>query len=74
MPPDLTTLARRHGGEFPDAYVSEALRVGVIMPAHGPAEMPVWGTAFRAGERLDEAQVTLRVTELVNYIKSLQAK
>lgn len=74
MPPDLTTLARRHGGEFPDAYVSQVLRVGVIMPAHGPAEMPVWGTAFRAGERLDEAQITLRVTELVTYVKSLQAK
>jgi mono/diheme cytochrome c family protein len=74
VPPDLTTLARRHGGEFPGAYVSNVLRVGVIMPAHGPAEMPVWGIAFRAGERLDEAQVTLRITELINYIRSLQAK
>jgi mono/diheme cytochrome c family protein len=74
VPPDLTTLARRHGGEFPGAYVSNVLRVGVIMPAHGPAEMPVWGIDFRVGERLDEAQVTLRITELINYLKSLQTK
>lgn len=73
-PPDLTTLARRHGGEFPQRYVSDVLREGIILPAHGPAEMPVWGMDFRLGEKLDEAQVSSRVTELANYIKSLQAK
>jgi len=40
VPPDLTTLARRHGGKFPGAYVEDVLRNGVIMPAHGPAQMP----------------------------------
>jgi mono/diheme cytochrome c family protein len=74
MPPDLTTLARRHGGEFPEGYVSNVLRMGAILPTHGPAEMPVWGTAFRLGERLDEGKVALRITELITYIKSLQAK
>jgi mono/diheme cytochrome c family protein len=74
VPPDLTTLAQRHGGKFPDAYVSDALRNGVKMPAHGPAEMPIWGMDFRARDRLDETQVTLRITALSNYIKSLQAK
>ena len=72
-PPDLTTLAKRHGGQFPDSYVSSVLRNGVIMPAHGPAEMPVWGDEF-TGERLDQAQVKLRIAELTNYIRSLQAK
>jgi hypothetical protein len=74
VPPDLTTLARRHGGEFPDAYVSNVLLNGVIMPAHGPAEMPIWGTDFTVRDRLDETQVRLRITDLSNYIKSLQAK
>ena len=73
-PPDLTTLARRHGGKFPDTYVSEVLRNGVKIPAHGLAEMPIWGMDFRTSDRLDEAQVTLRITNLTNYIKSLQAK
>jgi mono/diheme cytochrome c family protein len=74
VPPDLTTLARRHGGNFPEAYVSNVLRNGVIMPAHGPAEMPIWGTDFRVGDRLDGTQVRLRITNLTNYIKSQQAK
>jgi mono/diheme cytochrome c family protein len=74
MPPDLTTLARRHGGQFPEVYVSEVLRAGVMLPAHGPAEMPVWGTALEVGERLNQAQVTMRISELVNYISSHQEK
>ena len=72
-PPDLTTLARRHGGKFPEAYVSKVLRSGVVMPAHGPAEMPIWGDEFTS-DRLSETQVTLRITGLTNYIRSLQAK
>jgi mono/diheme cytochrome c family protein len=72
-PPDLTKLARRHGGKFPDAYVSKVLRNGVVMPAHGPAEMPIWGADF-AMDRLGESQVTLRITNLTSYIKSLQEK
>jgi mono/diheme cytochrome c family protein len=74
VPPDLTTLARRHAGKFPDAYVSNVLRNGVIMPAHGPAEMPIWGADFRASDRLDDNQIALRIRALSNYIKSLQAK
>jgi len=72
-PPDLTTLARRHGGTFPAAYVSNVLRNGAVMPAHGPAEMPVWGADF-AMDRSGEPQVALRIANLTNYIKSLQEK
>jgi mono/diheme cytochrome c family protein len=74
VPPDLTTLARRHGGKFPDKYVSDVLRNGVVIPAHGPPEMPTWGADFRARDQLDSTQLTLRITNLTNYIKSLQAK
>ncbi|MGC1967607.1 MAG: cytochrome c, partial [Candidatus Acidiferrales bacterium] len=42
-PSDLTTLAQRHEGKFPDAYVEDVLRNGVKKPAHGNTEMPVWG-------------------------------
>lgn len=73
-PPDLTTLSRRHGGSFPDAYVAKVLRNGVALRAHGPAEMPVWGTEFAETDRLDKIQVTLRIKQLANYLKSLQAK
>jgi mono/diheme cytochrome c family protein len=73
-PPDLTTLARRHGGKFPDAYVLSVLRNGVVLPAHGPAEMPVWGMDFREAEGLNSAQITQRIASLTDYIKSHQAK
>jgi len=72
--PDLTTLAQRNEGTFPDDYVLDVLRTGVKIPAHGPPEMPTWGSDFRAMDHLTETQVTLRITTLKDYIKSQQAK
>ena len=72
VPPDLTTLARRHGGKFPDAYVADVLRSGVLLPEHGPAQMPTWGADFREIDGLDANQVKLRIVNLTNYIKSQQ--
>ena len=71
--PDLSTLSRRHGGKFPEAYVSKTLRNGVKLPAHGPAEMPVWGAEFEA-KGGDKTQVESRIRNLTNYIKSRQVK
>jgi len=73
-PPDLTTLSRRHGGKFPEAYASNVLRNGVKLPAHGPAEMPVWGVEFEATNGVDKTQVESRIRNLTNYIKSRQSK
>lgn len=72
--PDLTTLTKRHNGEFPAAYVKSVLRNGVTLPDHGPAEMPVWGVMFKAITKSDEAKVAARIADLTNYIESLQAK
>jgi mono/diheme cytochrome c family protein len=73
-PPDLTTLAKRHDGKFPADYVATVLRNGVKTPAHGNAEMPIWGPIFELMNRLDETQTNLRITNLTNYLKSLQKK
>jgi mono/diheme cytochrome c family protein len=73
-PPDLTTLARRHEGKFPDAYVESVLRNGVPMPAHGPAEMPVWGLILKTTTKSDEAKVTQRIKNLTDYLRSIQEK
>ncbi|HEY1471233.1 MAG TPA: c-type cytochrome [Candidatus Acidoferrum sp.] len=74
VPPDLTTLARRNGGKFPEKYFADVLRNGVTLPAHGTPEMPTWGADFRTRDQLNTAQVEQRITNLTNYIKSLQAK
>ena len=73
-PPDLTTLARRHDGKFPYAYVSNVLRNGIKTPDHGAAEMPVWGTLFTTIDGSDQTQVTLRITNLTSYVESRQER
>ena len=71
-PADLTTLAKRHDGKFPEAYVVSVLQNGVKVPAHGESEMPVWGPIFVKMDSLDISYI--RILSLVTYIKSLQAK
>jgi len=74
VPPDLTTLAQRHGGIFPDQYFEDVLRNGVVLPAHGPAEMPTWGFDFRTRDKLDSTQVAQRIANLSSYVKLHQDK
>jgi mono/diheme cytochrome c family protein len=73
-PADLTTLAQRHNGEFPDAYVENILRNGVNKPAHGNTEMPVWGPVFAQAKDANPQIATTRILNLTSYMKSLQAK
>jgi mono/diheme cytochrome c family protein len=73
-PPDLTTLAKRHDGKYPADYVATLLRNGAKAPAHGTADMPVWGPLFSSIGEGDQAQVNQRIANLTNYIKTLQAK
>jgi mono/diheme cytochrome c family protein len=73
-PPDLTTLAQRHKGEFPDAFVESVLRNGVSDPAHRNSEMPIWGSVFAASKDENPQIATTRILNLTSYIKSLQAK
>ena len=72
-PPDLTALAKRHGGKFPDQYVEDVLRNGVKTPAHGDAEMPVWGPLFRSMNP-DELFMYIRIASVMSYLKSVQVK
>jgi mono/diheme cytochrome c family protein len=73
-PADLTTLAQRHEGKFPDEYVQDVLRNGVKKPAHGDTEMPIWGPLFTSIPGTDSALVSIRIVNLTNYIKSTQTK
>jgi mono/diheme cytochrome c family protein len=73
-PSDLTTLAQRHDGKFPDEYVQEVLRSGVKKPAHGDTEMPIWGPLFASIAGTDSELVSIRIVNLTNYIKTMQAK
>jgi mono/diheme cytochrome c family protein len=73
-PLDLTRLARRHGGKFPDAYVSSVLRNGVKIGAHGTAEMPIWGPLFLALDSSFQSETNERIASLIAYLESIQRK
>jgi mono/diheme cytochrome c family protein len=74
VPPDLTTLAKRHDGKFPADYVTNVLRSGVQAPAHGSTDMPVWGPLFASISGNDPTIVNMRISNLVRYLESLQVK
>lgn len=74
-PPDLTTLAQRNNGKYPEIKVKETLLFGTSSRAHGTSDMPVWGPLFRARDE-DEGrkEANLRVSNLTQYVESLQHK
>jgi mono/diheme cytochrome c family protein len=73
-PPDLTMLAKRHGGKFPHEYVSDVLRFGTRIVSHGSSDMPIWGPIFGSMENYNEVAVRKRIKDLSEYLASLQEK
>ena len=73
-PADLTTLARRNNGKFPDMRVTSVLRGTASLVSHGDQEMPVWGPVFRQLAGGNEAEVQMRIANLTRYLESLQVK
>jgi mono/diheme cytochrome c family protein len=77
-PADLTRLAAKYKGVFPDMEVAEALRAGPTpsnASAHGSETMPVWGPVFASlNGRSDTAMAELRIHNLVEYVRTIQEK
>ena len=73
-PPDLTTLAKRHGGKFPNEYVSDVLRFGTRIVSHGSSDMPIWGPIFGSLENYNEPAARKRIKDLCEYLASIQEK
>jgi mono/diheme cytochrome c family protein len=73
-PPDLTTLAKRHGDRFPYEYVFDVLRFGTRIVSHGSSDMPIWGPIFGSIDNYDEMAVRKRIRDLSDYLASLQQK
>jgi mono/diheme cytochrome c family protein len=73
-PPDLTQLAQKHGGKYPEAAVENVIKGDDPMAAHGSREMPMWGDLLGVVSRHDPEVVRMRIVNLRDYIKSLQVK
>lgn len=72
--PDLTTLTKRNGGNFPREQLAPVLRGQASPAAHGDPEMPVWGLVFWRASNGHEEEVQQRIAKLSPYIESLQIK
>jgi len=71
---DLTGLAKRNAGKFPELRVYGAINGDLRVTAHGSKDMPTWGAVFREMDGSGAAAVQLRIRNLTKYIESLQAQ
>jgi mono/diheme cytochrome c family protein len=77
LPPDLTQLARRNGGNFPAEKIHQIIDGRANVLPHGSREMPIWGLQFSAAEDDPEkgkAQAASTISQLVEYLRTIQAK
>jgi mono/diheme cytochrome c family protein len=73
-PADLTVLSRNNRGKFPATQVVSVLQFGVATPAHGSAEMPVWGPIFGVMSPGLPEEEKVRISNLRRYLESIQLK
>ncbi len=73
-PTDLTLLSKNNGGKYPGLKVTAAIRGESNVAAHGSKDMPVWGSLFLNLSHGHESEVQQRVSNLSQYVESLQAK
>ena len=83
-PSDLTSLAARNDGTFPEDRVYRIVDGRLPVEGHGTAEMPIWGEIYlddartlhrrRYGPGEAENYVTERILSLIAYLRSVQAE
>lgn len=76
-PADLTRLSEIRGGDWDQAWVISIIDGRQAVRAHGPRDMPVWGSVFESKLSADEQPYPryttfLRVRDLADYLKSIQ--
>ena len=70
--PDITTLAARNGGRFPQQRVQHIVESGELLRGHGTPDMPAWGDAFKRTAGIDAATPEAAIRNVTHYIWSLQ--
>ncbi len=73
-PTNLSLLSRNNNGKFPDTHIVSVMDFGSNLPAHGSAEMPVWGPILGKMNQMNVMDKQLRISNLSHYIESLQVK
>ena len=72
-PADLTQLARKNGGNFPELHVMNFIKGDDVVAAHGSRDMPIMGQIF-GYKSPNQDLVQVRIYNLLKYIEGVQAK
>ena len=75
-PADLTRIAARRGGKFPEDEIARKIDGRLEVTAHGSREMPVWGVHLAtpiAEDASGDEVARGRIDLLVEYLLSIQA-
>jgi len=75
--PDLTRIAKRQGGVFPDERIRRIIDGRNVLVPHGSREMPVWGyELYYQNEAKADAQKRTQdmVRRLADYVRTLQTE
>ena len=72
-PADLTHISSLNHGQFPELRVQQSINMEHEIGAHGNQEMPMWGPVFKSIDSSD-AIWRLRINNLTQYVRSIQAK
>lgn len=73
--PDVTRLAERQGGKFPEDDVRKIIDGRAVVVYHGTRYMPVWGYEFWVEEGADiqaQKRANKIINKLVGYIRAIQ--
>jgi hypothetical protein len=62
----------RFGNPLPEDQVARYIDGRAAVKAHGPRDMPVWGTRFYYKSGGDERRARQWIAELVAYLQSIQ--
>ena len=72
-PADLTKIAARRGGNFPEEQIYQIIDGRAPVAGHGSGDMPIWGQTLKESEALNnEKEVRQSINNLVDYLKSIQ--
>ena len=73
-PADLTRIAARRGGVFPEHEIHEIIDGRRRVRGHGSATMPVWGRYFlrESADPPDEIMIRGQILSIVEYLKTIQ--
>ncbi len=74
QPTDLTGMCKKNHGRFPDTHIVTVLQFGAEVPAHGSAEMPVWGPILGKMNLTNTQDKLLRISNLSRYSRVSMAK